>query len=180
MEEDVRRLAEWALIGRSEGCSSAWVKVNAGWEVLNIEDPLPHPTPTPSFVQCSWRYVMIFLMFAGVGKDVPLAQLQLWCFHHTEVRYGILCWCLFFIELYTFNEMKLWVYYRQKINYKQTNHSYSTHALYKLVLGITGLEIQLAELISGLVFSLNYRTLKSNIRANMLAPNPGTSICPLQ
>lgn len=33
--------------GRWEGYSSAWVKVNVGWEVLNIEDsPTPaHPTP---------------------------------------------------------------------------------------------------------------------------------------
>lgn len=60
--------------GRSEGYSLAWVKVNVGWEVLNIED-YPFPCWNSASVLCH--------DFLGCGKDCPLAakegMLTDWC-----------------------------------------------------------------------------------------------------
>lgn len=73
---------------RSEGYSSAWVKVNGGWVVLNIEDsPCP---PVRSLLQ---SYATIFYSFFWcVWKNVlRQPRKESWlhgaCFHHGAARH---------------------------------------------------------------------------------------------
>lgn len=82
---------------RSQGYSLAWVKVNVGWEVLNIEDRPQHtapPQPSSTVRSQLLRYVTVFFppCFWGV-REIVLKQPR-WgsrrrdlCFyHHTGAK----------------------------------------------------------------------------------------------